>query len=52
MPVNCHVDGEVVLDKDFKLIPLVHFDERARGLAIYEIYLAKKSICVRSVLAV
>lgn len=49
MPMNCHVDGEVVLDKHFQLIPLVHFDERARGLTIYEKYLARESICAKSV---
>lgn len=49
MPVNCHVDGKVVLDKHFKLISLVHFDEKARGLAIHEKYLARKSICAISV---
>jgi len=44
MPVKCHIDREIISDKDFQVITLIYLNQRSRILTIDEIDLAIDTI--------
>jgi hypothetical protein len=46
MPVDGGLDIQVVLDKNFDIVPFIHVNQRPRLLAINEIHFALESICM------
>lgn len=44
MPVDGGLDIQVVLDKNFDIVPFIHVDQRPRLLAINEVHFALESI--------